>query len=938
MLRVVFLAGAAFVLILLLAYSAFDTPAKISPQGCRMSYMSPSYVLLTGFNASWTSPSLASRYRLMLYREVGWDPQNELRGMPVLFIPGNAGSAHQVRSIASSASRQYYSSPSHINPEFSSRNLKSLDVFAVDFNEDLSAFHGPTLASQRQYSADAISYILSLYPPDTKIIILGHSMGGIVATALLPASQIATIITMSTPHGVPPARFDSRMDAIYADVQMRLAYDPTPILSVCGGITDTMIPSEFCTLLSDAGDTTGYRETVFTSSLDGCWSGVGHREMVWCHQVRWRVARAVLELGGSRTSHDIGQILDYWFRDGIGPSKPELGDADTTALTIKDPISVSEEAFPLIIKNPRGFNSFRLKIPYDDHNDRIRNLVVYLSQGTILSVSPADPLPLKMSVHSCRNEVVQDTVDDPIPICELIEPSSLRLIPNPDSEKPFPVPREGVDESDGVVVFMAQLPPRHNEFPGEWIQIEVQSDTNKGWAVVTIENEHSLANYANSFAPLFRVIDVHLDPISLRTEISFPSLLSDVLIVYRARAKLSGSCKDSLLPPLLLHTSGPHEAHFHRLLEGQPFLLHDHSSAPFLPLSNELRKLYSRGLNLTVYSSGECGVETLTITIDWWNSFGRWGGRYWNAILTWSAGVVCYLSYASWSVWDAGAPMPSPFQSFGSLVRLLPRAMVLFTVVSIIPLPSAFWLGNVGEPMFVLLASLLLLISCGLVILSWIVLLIFLLPYGKLISRFSRTTDEDSREQASSLRTGLATVSIMSLLVFLFIPWQVAFLACYLIHLHHSAILLQSSPGDQAVSNVRNQKLLVLLAMTWCLPVVAPVLAVWVRTLATAGLSTPFDGDHFVFNSLSFVALTYAMATSRDPLFQRRHRWEAIPIPYLYALGAFVAFLVGPRSTYRMYEALNWPTLALLCFRVAPRYFHGTKTTNTASVADVREI
>jgi hypothetical protein len=30
------------------------------------------------------------------------------RGLPVLFIPGNAGSYSQVRSIASSASRQFY--------------------------------------------------------------------------------------------------------------------------------------------------------------------------------------------------------------------------------------------------------------------------------------------------------------------------------------------------------------------------------------------------------------------------------------------------------------------------------------------------------------------------------------------------------------------------------------------------------------------------------------------------------------------------------------------------------------------------------------------------------------------------------------------------------------------------------------------------------------
>ena len=88
---------------------------------------------------------------------------------------------------------------------------------------------------------------------------------------------------------------------------------------------------------------------------------------------------------------------------------------------------------------------------------------------------------------------------------------------------------------------------------------------------------------------------------------------------------------------------------------------------------------------------------------------------------------------------DTSAPMPTPFQSFGGLVRLLPRIMVAFAAISFIPLPSALWLGNVGEPMFAPLASLVLLLSSGLVILSWIVLLIFLLPYGKLASKFSRS-------------------------------------------------------------------------------------------------------------------------------------------------------------------------------------------------------
>jgi hypothetical protein len=38
-----------------------------------MSFMSPSYVLQDGFNASWSR--LATRYTLWMYREVGWDVQ-----------------------------------------------------------------------------------------------------------------------------------------------------------------------------------------------------------------------------------------------------------------------------------------------------------------------------------------------------------------------------------------------------------------------------------------------------------------------------------------------------------------------------------------------------------------------------------------------------------------------------------------------------------------------------------------------------------------------------------------------------------------------------------------------------------------------------------------------------------------------------------------------
>lgn len=57
--------------------------------------------------------------------------------------------------------------------------------------------------------------------------------------------------------------------------------------------------------------------------------------------------------------------------------------------------------------------------------------------------------------------------------------------------------------------------------------------------------------------------------------------------------------------------------------------------------------------------------------------------------------------------------------------------------------------------------------------------------------------------------------------------------------------------------------------MTWLLPLVAPVLAVWVRTLATAGLTTPFDGDHNVWAVAPWLILVDYASWTQSSLLSR---------------------------------------------------------------------
>lgn len=83
-------------------------------------------------------------------------------------------------------------------------------------------------------------------------------------------------------------------------------------------------------------------------------------------------------------------------------------------------------------------------------------------------------------------------------------------------------------------------------------------------------------------------------------------------------------------------------------------------------------------------------------------------------------------------------PMVTPFQLLRSVLQLLPKAMLGFTLFSFLPVPSDYWLGNSGEPLFALIAPFILVLSVGLVALSWILLTMIIYPYSRFLSIFSR--------------------------------------------------------------------------------------------------------------------------------------------------------------------------------------------------------
>ncbi|KAL2137417.1 hypothetical protein VTI74DRAFT_38 [Chaetomium olivicolor] len=293
---------------------------QLDPKGCRMSYMRPSYAKLEDFDTEYTR--LASKYTLYLYREQGVDHDTKVRGVPILFIPGNAGSYKQVRPIAAEAASYFHDVLRHDEAALRA-GVRSLDFFTVDFNEDITAFHGQTLLDQAEYLNEAIRYILSLYldpraserdpelPDPTSVIVLGHSMGGIVARTMLimpnyQTNSINTIITMSAPHARPPVSFDGQIVQTYKDINdyWRRAYSQqwandnplwhVTLVSIAGGGLDTVVPSDYASVESLVPDTHGF--TVFTTSIPNVWTSMDHQAILWCDQFRKVIAQTLYDV------------------------------------------------------------------------------------------------------------------------------------------------------------------------------------------------------------------------------------------------------------------------------------------------------------------------------------------------------------------------------------------------------------------------------------------------------------------------------------------------------------------------------------------------------------------------------------------------------------------------------------------------------------------
>ncbi|KAM6464119.1 GPI inositol-deacylase isoform 2-T2 [Liasis olivaceus] len=294
-------AGVLFhaVLAALVLLGARDVFFQYEENRCSMTYMFeyPEYLKIK-------LPKKISRrypvYELYLYGEGIYAEENRKRiltGIPILFLPGNAGSYKQVRSLGSIALRKAEDTDFKYH----------FDVFSVNFNEELVALYGGSLQRQTRFVHECIKIILKLYKGHVfaprSVALVGHSMGGLVARALLTLKHfkpelLSILVTQATPHIAPVLPFDQYLTDFYKAVNHNWIQRAQEIrnlttLSVAGGFRDYQVRSGLASLPRSRQNCA---LSVVSSAVPRVWVSTDHLSIVWCKELILATVRAFFDL------------------------------------------------------------------------------------------------------------------------------------------------------------------------------------------------------------------------------------------------------------------------------------------------------------------------------------------------------------------------------------------------------------------------------------------------------------------------------------------------------------------------------------------------------------------------------------------------------------------------------------------------------------------
>jgi glycosylphosphatidylinositol deacylase len=949
---------------------------QLDIKGCEMSYMRPTYSKFDEFDNEHTR--FAGKYSLYLYREWGIDEEFTVKGVPVLFIPGNAGSYKQVRSLASEAAYHYHNSVQHESGAGKGER-RPLDFFSVDFNEDFTAFHGQTLLDQAEYINDAIAFILSLYhtpgrfqrdsslPDPISVIIVGHSMGGVIARTMVTmpnyqANSINTIVTLAAPHARPPISFDGDMVRTYKGVndywrnayaQKRPVDNPlwhVTLISIAGGGLDNIVSSDYASVASLVPESHGF--TVFTSSIPRCWTGADHLAITWCDQVRKSVVRALYDVvdvsTATQTLSHTKRMLGFkkWFLTGLEDiAEKTLPDTDAkTLLTLEEDFAIVPQGEKLILRSlglsAQKPHAYLLPVPpLDNHKRKFTLLTNEKLEG------PGEHN--KLIVLFCSvlsSHLAQSTAM-----------FSMDLNLSGDSQDATKLACKNA-ASDTVIlpesVGHSEVPFRTEQAPFSYLQYDLEElKEHQFVAIVDKASEHSAGWVVAEFSATSEAtVDIEMglqrllyNGVSLKlsarrslvTDVKIPALHSS-LLAYNLHVGRQSCTQDELFAPLVRqYITDVYESKF--FVNVEDAMINVHGVSPYLPPALH-SKSPSNGLSLQIWLDPTCDSNVdVTLKVDILGSLGKLWMRYRIVFAAFPLLVIGLVLRQQFQTYDATGIFISFAQGLNECIHSsLPSALTALTFLSLIlasiqhqsnkrqPFDgqsrsgSSFFNNATNElllgsddPFFWFLVPLFGVMCIALcVMINYVALLltyIFALPYALIMSYLLRDA-EGKRTPGSfgitSTRQRIITTLILLSLVSTIIPYHFAYVVLCLVQLATCVRCFRLAKESQLDTHYNFYNYAHSILILMLW--ILPInLPVLVVWVRNLAIQwfTPFSSHHNILSITPFIFLVETLSTGRM-IPRARPGMSLFTNVFLFSIGAYAA-VYGVTYAYVLHHLAN---------------------------------
>ncbi|ORZ15985.1 PGAP1-like protein-domain-containing protein [Lobosporangium transversale] len=867
--------------------------------------MQPRYYKLLGFDRERTA--FAGKYGLLLFRDqYDYRLQVQPLGIPALFIPGNAGSAKQMRSIAKEASKYYYEKLAEEQRSDGKILSRPIDFFTLDFNEEFSALHGHSLLEQAQFLNDAIAYILSLYdddrhqdpnlPKPTSVLLVGHSMGGVVARTLFTMSNyrpgtVHAVLTAATPHLLPPVTLDFEISDIYDRIESfwsRGFQGPdaplknVSLVSIAGGNLDIIVNGESGNIHNIVPQSHGF--TVFTSSIPHAWVGSDHVSILWCNQIAIVLGKTLIDVVDASYPEQVKPLEERMriFRNRLltgledhldNPKRPK----ETKTFVLSEVAHTIVTAGSVLQYPPRVSGKYDVEldalhlhimpVPWDSDVDTF-NLLTDHQFGPdsrldlLLCTDEYSEVRAAASTDAARLTCRYDTLSA-IPI-----PASLASPAHPSTSPPlgkygrgqeFRFVSQKVQELDGVQYLVILDKGRKFPVPGFLI-----AEFFNSYLILPTIHKPTVLELLNDG------LRIHAFPVrpSLVSTLRLPNI-DNSLLTYTLTVSRQGCYAPQHFSPMLRQSGWTmyedrYSVDVTSKQDGIDVNFHGD-----LPYYERVQLPGKKGIEFRFWMDPSCPVPlSLNLQVDKYGSLGKVVIRYRMVVLVFTFLVVILTLRAQFKAFNDG----HPFIPFGiMLTQLITTTFLKFTLfLAAIALLQSFqakttesWFSSfrfrdallgANDTFFWFLAPLFFQIAIGIVIVIWIALnglvrsIAASLMFVSRRYNVSKAIGNMLMKRSRAIRRRVITTIILFIMVATFVPYQFAFVVAVLVHIVSCVrsliyALKATSSQTQAAWDRYHYVMSIFVMFFLLLPCTLPVLMVWIRNLSVQWYE-PFSSDH----------------------------------------------------------------------------------------------